>query len=126
MAEARRQRRVIRSVDPWTVLRFSILFYLSMLVVSLVAGVLLWVAASSTGIVDNTERFVEDLFALESFRVNGGLLVITCLVGGLILVVLGTGINVLVAVIYNLTSDIVGGVEVTVVEPEAPARRTVV
>jgi hypothetical protein len=30
------------------------------------------------------------------------------------------------AVIYNLTSDIVGGVEVTVTEAEAPARRTVV
>ena len=107
-------------------LRFSVLFYLSMLVVWLVAGVLLWVGASATGIVDNLERFVEDLFALESFRVNGGLLFVTCLVGGLVLVVLGTGVNVLMAVIYNLTSDIVGGVEVSVTETEAPVRRTVV
>ena len=126
VAEARRGRRVIRRFDPWTVLRFSILFYLSMLVVWLVAGVLLWLLASATGIVDNMERFVEDLFALESFRVNGGLLLVTCLVCGLVLVVLGTGVNVLMVVIYNLTSDIVGGVEVTVIETEARARRTVV
>ncbi len=126
VAEARGGRRVVRRIDPWTVLRFSILFYLSMLVVWLVAGALLWGAASATGIVDNMERFVEDLFALESFRVNVGLLVVTCLVGGLVLVVLGTGINVLMAVIYNLTADIVGGVEVTVIETDAPARRTVV
>ena len=119
-------RRVVRRVEPRTVLRFSVLFYLSMLVVWLVAGVVLWLAASVTGVIDNLERFVEDLFALESFRVKGGLLVVTCLVGGLVLVVLGTGINVLMAVIYNLTSDIVGGVEVTVMETEPPARRTLV
>ena len=107
-------------------MRFSALFYLSLLAVWLVAGVLLWLGASVTGIVDNMERFMEDLFALESFRVNGVLLFFTCLGGGLILVVLGTGINVLMAVIYNLTSDIVGGVEVTVTEAEAPARRSVV
>ena len=107
-------------------MRFSALFYLSLLAVWLVAGVLLWLGASVTGIVDNMERFMEDLFALESFRVNGVLLFLTCLGGGLILVVLGTGINVLMAVIYNLTSDIVGGVEVTVTEAEAPARRSVV
>lgn len=126
VAEERRGRRVVRRVDPSTVLRFSALFYLSLLMVWLVAGVLLWLAASVTGLVGNMERFVADLFALESFNVNGLLLLITSVGGGLILVVLGTGVNVLMAVIYNLTSDIVGGVEVTVTEAEAPARRTVV
>jgi hypothetical protein len=116
---------VIHRVEPWTVLRFSILFYSSMLLVWLVAGVLLWAAAAATGIVDNLERFVEDLFALESFRVNSGLLLTSCVIGGLIVVLLATGANVLMAVIYNLTSDIVGGVEVTVRERE-PSRRPVV
>ena len=107
-------------------MRFSVLFYLSMLVVWLVAGILLWLAASATGIVDNLERFVEDLFALEAFRFKGSVILLSCLVGGLVLVLIGTGINVLMAVIYNLTSDVVGGVEVTVTEREPPARRTVV
>ncbi len=119
-------RQVVRKVDPWTVLRFSVLFYLSLLVVWLVAGTLLWLAASASGVIDNLERFVEDLFALESFAVNGGLLFISCLVGGLVLVVLGTGANVVIALIYNITADIVGGVEVTVTEIDAsPTRRTV-
>ena len=125
MAQGRRVRRVIRRVDTWTVLRFSILFYLSMLVVSLVAGVLLWAAAATTGVIDNVERFVKELFALESFNVNGRLVFTSTLIGGLVLVLLGTGANVLMAVIYNLTSDVVGGVEVTVLEEE-PARRSVV
>jgi len=128
MAQGRRARRVIRKVDTWTVLRFSVLFYASLLVVVLVAGILVWIAASSVGVVDNFEDFVKELFALESFRISGFRLFSASVVGGLMLVVLGTGVNVLLAVVYNLTSDIVGGVEITVLEEDtAPApRRSVV
>lgn len=124
MAQGRRVRRVIRRVDPWTVLRFSALFYLCMLVVSLVAGLLLWAAASTTGVIDNVERFFKELFALESFSINGGLIFRSTLMGGLVVVLLGTGANVLMAVLYNLTSDVVGGIEVSVLEEEA--RRSLV
>ncbi len=119
-------RRVIRSVNPWSVLRFSALFYLSMLVVWVVAGMLLWLVASVTGVVGNVERFVADLFAIESFQFSGGLILGFSLVAGLVLVLLGAIVNVVMAVVYNLTSDVVGGVEVTVLESEQPARRTVV
>lgn len=108
----------------WTVLRFSILFYLSFLAVVLVAGTLLWVAASVTGVVDNFERFVEDLWERESFDISGGEILRSSLIGGLVLVLLGTGANVFVAVIYNLIADVVGGVEVVVLEEE-PTRPTV-
>jgi hypothetical protein len=118
VAQGRRVRRVIRKVDIWTVLRFSILFYLSILLVFLVAGLLLWAAASTTGVIDNIERFVTELGAFESFTISGGLILRSSLVGGLVLVLLGTGTNVLMAVIYNLTSDVVGGIEVTVLEEE--------
>ena len=106
-------------------LRFSLLFYLSLLVVWLVAGILLWVSASATGVIDNFEEFVEELFALESFRIKGSLLLTSSVIGGLVLVLLGAGANVLMTVIYNLTSDVVGGVEVTVLDPEAGTRTVV-
>jgi transmembrane protein DUF3566 len=122
--QGRRVRRVIRRVDPWSVLRFSLVFYACMLVVGMVAGFVLWAAASTTGLIDNVERFFEELFALESFTINGGLIFRSTLIGGLVLVLLGTGANVLMAVLYNLTSDVVGGVEVTVLE-EQPARSPV-
>lgn len=105
-------------------LRFSLVFYACMLVVALVAGVLLWAAASTTGVIDNVERFVKELFALESFRINGGLIFRSTLLGGAVLVLLGAGANVLLAVLYNLTSDVVGGVEVVVLEEE-PVRSVV-
>ena len=126
MAEGQRVRRVVRRIDPWTVLRFSLVFYLCMLVVWLVAGTLLWVAASVTGLIDNVERFVTDLFFLEYFQIRGGVVLFSALVAGLVLVLLGTGINVIMAVVYNLTSDVTGGVEVTVVESEEVPRRSVI
>ncbi len=119
-------RRVIRSVNPWSVLRFSALFYLSMLVVWVVAGMLLWLAASVTGVVGNVERFVADLFAVESFQFSGVLILGFSLAAGLVMVLLGAAVNVVMALVYNLTSDVVGGVEVTVLETEQPVRRTVV
>jgi hypothetical protein len=126
VAEGQRVRRVVRRVDPWTVLRFSLVFYLCMLVVWLVAGVLLWLAASLSGLIDNLERFVTDLFFLEYFQIRGGVVLLSAFVAGLVLVLLGTGINVIMAVVYNLTSDVTGGVEVTVVDKEQSPRRTVV
>jgi hypothetical protein len=118
VAQGRRVRRVIRKIDPWTVLRFSVLFYASMLLVVLVAGTLLWIAAEAMGVIDNVENFVRELFALEQYRIKGFQLFTASLVGGLVLVIIGTGTNVLMAVVYNLTSDVVGGVEVTVLEEE--------
>ena len=44
------------------------LFYASLLVVFLVAGIILWAVASVTGVVDNVETFIKDLFALDSFH----------------------------------------------------------
>lgn len=106
-------------------MRFSLLFYGCMLVVWMVAGLLLWLAASTTGVVDNVERFIEELFSLESFAFDGARLFVSTLIGGLVLVLLGTGANVLMAVLYNLTADVVGGIEITVLEEE-PVRGPVV
>ena len=119
-------RRWIRGVDPWTVLRLSLVFYLCMLVVWLVAGVLLWSAASVSALIYNLERFVTDLFFLQYFQIRGGVILLSAFGAGLVLVLLGTGLNVIMAVVYNLTSDVTGGVEVTVTEKDQAPRRTVV
>ena len=118
-------RQVLRHIDPWSVLRFSALFYLSLLIVFVVAGLLLWIAASVTGVVDNIETFIKELFALEQFQFEALTMLQATVLGGIVLVLIGTGLNLLMAVLYNLISDVVGGVEVTVAE-EDPGRRHVV
>ena len=125
---ARRSRRVVSKVDSLSVLRFSVLLYLSFYLVVVVAAVVLWVVATVAGAVDNIENFIEGLFALESFSFDAIAMFRGITVGGLLLVMIGTGVNVLVSVLYNLISDVVGGVEVVVSEEEpksAPRHRRV-
>lgn len=122
---ARKVRRVIRHVDPWSVLKLSLLFYLCLFLVVMVAGVLLWSLASSAGTIHDVEGFIKDLGAFDTFTFEGTQIFRACVLGGLVLVVAGTGFNVLLALLFNLISDLVGGIRVTVIEEES-ARRTVV
>jgi Transmembrane domain of unknown function (DUF3566) len=140
LPQGRRVRRVIRKVDPWTVLRFSVFFYLSIFLVMLVAGVALWQVGSATGVRDNAEGFVGELVGAgpttdpaggaastdntkdNNFRFEGGRILQASALGGLVLVVVGTGANVLLVVLYNLISDVAGGVEITVLEEDTTSR----
>lgn len=102
-------------------MKFSVLLFATLYLVILVAGLVLWAAATATGLRENIEKFIGDLIASEDFRILGPTMLRASIVGGAVLVVLGTGANVLFAVLYNLISDVVGGI--TVVFEERPTRR---
>jgi Transmembrane domain of unknown function (DUF3566) len=122
----RKVTRVVRRIDTWSVLKVSVIFYVVLFVILLVAGVLLWNLAESTGTVRNIEGFIRDLFNLEKFDVSGRELFRASWTLGIFLVIAGTGLNVTMAVLFNLISDLVGGVRVTVLEEEVVlAPRTV-
>lgn len=118
---ARQVQRIVRYVGPWSTLKFSFLFYVCLWLIVLVAGVILWTGATSTGVIDNVESFIEELFGLEQFAFEGGQMFRGVLFGGFALVIVGTAFNVLLAVLFNLISDLTGGVRLTVVEVERVA-----
>ena len=95
------------------------LFYFALYCVLLVAGVILWAVATATGLRENVESFIADLIASGRFEFVGGELFRAAAIGGVVLVVLGAAANVLLAVLYNLISEVVGGVSL-VVEEIAP------
>ncbi|MEY4173383.1 MAG: hypothetical protein RI900_548 [Actinomycetota bacterium] len=117
----RRVTRVVRHVDTWSVFKVSLVFSLFMYAVCLTAGVLLWQVAQNTGTVDNVERFFET-FGWETFELKGGELYHNAWVGGLFLVVGLTGLLVLAATLFNLITDLVGGIRVSVLEEEVVER----
>lgn len=119
----RRVTRVVRSVDPWSVFKVSLLFSLVLYLAVLLAAALLWNVAHTTGTVDNIERFLES-FGWESFTFEGGQLFRALWVAGLFGVAALTGLAVLAATIFNLIADLVGGVQVTVLEEEVTVRTT--
>ena len=122
---ARQAHLTVARVEPWSVMKFSF-------VVSLVAFVILFVAVSvlygtlaGLGVFDSLQRVVSDVTSSQgSPGVNAKtwwsasrVLGYTALLGS-VNIVLITAMSTIGAVVYNLTSRLVGGVEVTLKETE--------
>jgi hypothetical protein len=108
---------VVRHVDPWSVFKVAAVFSLVAYAIALVAGVLLWNVAYSTGTIDNIERGMEST-GWTVFELKGGEIFHNAWIGGLFVAVGLTGLAVLVATLFNLITDLVGGVRFTVLEEE--------
>ena len=115
-ARSRQAKVVLRKVGPWSVLKISFLFYLCVMVVIIGAMMILYAILGAIGALDSLTRLIRDLFADQSFEIHGGWLFSRGLSIGLALVVLWTLINVFIVFLYNLLSDVVGGIEVTLSE----------
>lgn len=114
----KRGRWTVRRVSVLSVLKISLAFYLCVLVVVVVAGAVVWNVADSAGLITKLDKLVRSLFALSSFTLHP----LTALVWGgafvAALCLLGVLVNVVVAVLYNVLSDLVGGVRVLMVSEE--------
>lgn len=114
--EARSAKVVLRKVGPWSVLKFSLLFYFCLMLVIVFALVILYAILGAIGALDSVTRLTRDLFADQSFEINGGWLLSRVIVIGLVMVVVWSLINLFVAFLYNLISEVVGGIEVTLTD----------
>jgi hypothetical protein len=117
----RRVTRVLRHIDPWSTFKVALLFSLVTYLVALTSGVLLWRVADSTGTLDNVERWFTQ-FGWETFELKGGEIFHNAWIIGLFGAVAMTGGLVLMATLFNLVSDIIGGVRLTVLEEEVVER----
>lgn len=113
----RRVTRVIREIDPWSAFKVGLAFHLVVYFTVLIASVLLWSVASATGTIDNIERFLMS-FGWESFQFHGWTLLLNEVLLGLLFVALLTIVWVLAATMFNLITDLVGGIRVSVLEEE--------
>lgn len=115
---ARRVRRLVRHVDPWSVFKLALLLNLCMAIIFEVAGLTLWSVARSAGTIDNIESTVKKAFGLPSFTINPNsvfsLYSLTVLIWALAL----TGAAVVGSILFNLISDLIGGVWISVIEEE--------
>jgi Transmembrane domain of unknown function (DUF3566) len=121
-ADRVRSRVTIRHIDVWTVARVSLVFYFLVAVAVVVASVLLWYAANAYGSLTSIEKSVRTLFDLKTFTLHAGRVAEYTAGGGLVLTLVGTLVNVLAALTYNLICDIVGGFRIEVESaPRAPS-----
>lgn len=119
MATVRRVRRIIRKIDPWTALKVSALVW-AVLAVALVLGtVLFWSVLDRAGIPDRMTEFMVEITLIEEGSqpfANVEQFFRASVFGAVVWWVAMTGATVGGAVVYNLVSDIVGGLEIVVLE----------
>jgi hypothetical protein len=110
----RRVRRIVRKVDPWTVLKAS---FVVNLVIGLSATLGIWIAWSIAVQRGIPADMADTLGRLTiAFTPDGDLYFRVVLMMAIIWVVGATAGLTLMAVLYNLVSDVVGGVELVMLE----------
>lgn len=112
----RRGRLAIRKIDPWAVLKFSLVFYFCMLLIFLLGTAVIFAALKAFGVIDNLEEVLRKLQI--DFTISGGTIFRWFFLIGLAGTVVASAITVFLSFLYNLIADVVGGVELLVTERE--------
>jgi Transmembrane domain of unknown function (DUF3566) len=123
----RKAHLVLRRIEPWSAMKFSFVVSLVCFVVLFIAVAVLYMVLSGLGVFENIIQTVNQLTTADGKSTSGvdvaswfepvRILGYTALIGA-VNVVLITAMSTLGAVIYNIASDLVGGVEVTFSEAE--------
>lgn len=109
----------IRRVDPWSTLKVSLVLSVALFFVWMIAVAFLYLVLGGMGVWSKLNSNVGDLLnnsggsadLVSSGTIFGGAVLI-----GLVNIVLLTAAATLGAFIYNLTTDLIGGVEVTLAD----------
>ena len=119
MATVRRVRRVIRKFDPWTVFKVSLLLHVVFASATLIGLVIVWSLVERAGIPASLDRFLITISLVDDNSVffnNGSRFIRVAIFFSVVFGAAMTLLSTLAAVLYNLTSDVVGGVEVVMLE----------
>ena len=114
----RRSRVEMTKVELWSVLKVSLCFYLAGLAMMIIAGLVVWLLLDASGGIHNFEKFMGDIMSAKDYRLVASQILLGAVLVGLVIVALMTIITVIAGALYNLFSELVGGVEVTLVEAD--------
>ena len=121
----RQAQLTLARLEPWSVMKFSFVISLVAFIVLFVAVAVLYAVLSGLGVFDAVQRTIESItssqsatgFNLHNYLSASRVLGYTGLLGA-INVVLITALSTVGAVLYNITADLAGGVEVTLKESD--------
>ena len=119
MVRVNRVRRIIRKVDPWTVLKVSFVLNFVVALTIVLGFCILWVLLINAGVPQGLEDIAKRLALLdENSSLVGNIEALFSSVVFLATVYLltQTALATIGAFFYNLVSDLVGGIEVVVLE----------
>jgi hypothetical protein len=114
--EVRRTRVIVKKVGPWSVFKFSLLFYFCVMLVILLGLTILYNVLAAVGVLDSASKLLGDLGFGKNFEFHGTWLLTRAFAVGVVMVVFWSLVKLLITFMYNLISDLVGGIEVTLTE----------
>jgi Transmembrane domain of unknown function (DUF3566) len=111
----------IRRIDPWSALKVSLVLSVALFFVWMIAVAFLYLVLGGMGVWSKLNSNVGDLLTSASGQTGGELVSSGTIFGGaaligLVNIVLLSAMATVGAFIYNLTTDLVGGVEVTLAD----------
>lgn len=119
----RRTSLQLQRLDPWSVLKLSLVLSVAGFLVWMVAVGVLYGVLAGMGVWDQINGTYSDLTSANNVQmstdlVSGGRVFGVAMVIGLVNIVLMTALATVGSLIYNVAADVVGGVEVTLSEPD--------
>lgn len=121
-AKVRKARLLLARIDPWSVLKMSFLLSVALGIVTVVAGVVLWMVLDLTGIFDDVNALMSQILGTEGGGqtiqelVTLGQVASMTTIIAVINVVVITLLAMLGSVLYNISASLVGGVGVTLTD----------
>jgi hypothetical protein len=112
----RRARLILRRLDPWSVLKFSVMFYFCLMLISLLVFAAIWFVLVNMGVFEEVTKFAGN-FNLEVVFPAGTVFRWYVFLG-LLGVVVWSVVTVLLTLLFNLVNDVTGGIEVVLAERE--------
>jgi Transmembrane domain of unknown function (DUF3566) len=121
----RRARLQLRHIDTWSALKISLVVSIALFFVWMVAVAVLYGVLGGLGVFDTLNDLIGQLSSASGSEGGGGgdvitakVVLVTAAVIGAVNIVLLTALCTVAAYVYNLCSDLVGGLEVTLAEHE--------
>ena len=121
-ARGRRVRLTVSRVDPWSAMKMSFLLSVALGIAGVVMASVLWMILAGMGVFDQVNGLVgqiiqdgENTFDIMDF-LGFGRVVSLAIVVGVIDVILMTALATLAAFLYNVSSSLVGGLQLTLTD----------
>ena len=119
MVRVNRVRRIIRKIDPWTVLKVTLVLNFTVSLTVVLGLSILWVLLVNAGVPQGLEDIARRLALLDqdaSLVGNIETLFTSVVSLAAVYMLTQTALATIGAFFYNLVSDLVGGIEVVVLE----------
>jgi len=100
-------------IDFWSVVKLSFLIAVALGIITIVATFLIWLILNQTGIFNDLDTLLRDILGDQTFSIQDSFsiaqIMLFSIVVAVLNVVVGTVIGAIVAVLYNLSVRVTGG-----------------